>query len=111
MCRVTSDTIGFRQSELELRGGVGHHWDWARVTVSMAAELGALTVFQGALPDGSARTSVGPTGALVAELRVHLIGPVDLLVGGHGGGALLKKSQGVTPVMRAGASAGLAIAF
>ena len=81
------------------------------MTASFGVEPGALLVLQSALPDGSGRTSLAPSGWLAGELRVHLVGPLDLIVGAQAGGALVKKSQGVTAVSRAAGSAGIAFSF
>lgn len=108
---ATSATLAFRQSELELKAGVGHRWEWTRVTASVALEAGPLFVFQGGLPDGTSRTSLGAASALNGEVRFHLFGPVDLFAGVQGGPALLKKTRGLAAVLRASAGAGAAISF
>lgn len=108
---ATSATFGFRHSEVEARAGTGHRWDWARVTVAVGVETGALMVLQGALPDGGSRTSVGPLITALSEVRFHLLGPVDVFAGGNAGAVLLKKSAGISPVLRASGAAGVAIQF
>lgn len=101
----------FHQTELELRLGTGHRFSWQRASLALGVETGPLLILQSALPDGSARTSLGLAMALCLEGRIALFGPLEAFVSGTGGGAVVKKLAGVTLAPRLGASLGLALSF
>jgi hypothetical protein len=101
----------FGQTELELRLGVGHRFPWERWSLALSLEAGPLLVLQYALPDGSSRQSLALTAQLALELRVRVLGPVDVVVLGTSGGAVVKKLAGVTLAPRLTASVGLGVVF
>jgi hypothetical protein len=101
----------FSQTEFELRLGVGHRFSWRAASLSLGLEAGPLLVLQSKLPDGSGRTSLGLASALVIESRVRLLGPLEVLLAGTGGGDVVKLLSGVALVPRVSASAGLALRF
>jgi hypothetical protein len=68
-----------------------------------------LLVLQRDLPDTTSRTSLGLAGALSLELRVKIAGPVEAFLLGTGGGAVIKKLEGVEVAPRVAASLGVAL--
>jgi hypothetical protein len=75
-------------------------------------ELGPLVVHQTDVPGAAPiRTSLALVAAANVELRVELIGPVQLIGAGLAGGVLLKKPAGPSVAPRLGASLGVGYAF
>ncbi|MCC6335815.1 MAG: caspase family protein [Myxococcales bacterium] len=107
---TSMDATPFTQHEFELRVGTGHRFAWRRGSVAVGVEVGPLLVLQ-SLPNDTARTSLGVTGALDLEGRLKVGGPVELFLLGTGGAAVVKKSSGVAVVPRLGATAGVAVSF
>lgn len=102
---------GFRQTELELRAGLGHRFGISRLSVSLGVELGPMLIFQNELPALDPRTSLGGALQATVEGRLIIVRPLELYLLVLGGGALVKKSAGVVPVPRAALSGGIAFAF
>lgn len=106
-----SVTGSFQHLELELRGGAGHRFDWARGSLALGLELGPMLALQWALPDDSRRTSLGLALGLSLEGRLALGGPFELFILGSGGGTVAKKLAGVTLVPRVALSFGVALSL
>lgn len=102
-------TSGYVQTELELRLGLGHGFNWGRFTVGLALEAGPLLILQSALI--GARTSLALAACVSAEGRVRVAGPVELFLLGTGGGAVIKTLAGPTVTPRLSASLGVAVDF
>ena len=98
----------FVEHELQVQVGTGHRFTFAALSVVLGVDLGALLVLQSNLPSLPERTSAGPLGLLVVELRVPLAGPLEATLLGSAGGAVLRKAAGVTLLPRLSGSLGLA---
>jgi hypothetical protein len=106
---------GFEQLELELKVGAGRRFVLGVVSLALGLELGPLLVLQSNLPEAQRRTSLGLVADVALELRVQLVGPLELVLLGTAGGAVAKKttSSGDAAVLipRVAASLGVALAF
>lgn len=101
----------FHQTEVELRAGAAHHFEWARASLSLGVDLGGALFLQSGLSDGTSRTSLGLVAAAVVEGRLRIFGPAEAVLTGTGGGALVKKQPGLRVVPRGTVSLGLAFTF
>lgn len=106
-----SESAAFRQTELELKVGTGYRLLLGRFSVSLLGELGPLLILQTQLPDGSGRTSLGLAFEALLELRLRLVGPLELFANGLLGGAVVKRVRGVGVVPRGAGTLGLAVGF
>jgi hypothetical protein len=106
---------GFQQLELELKVGTGRRFVFGRASVAIDLELGPLVVLQSHLPTPADRVSLGLVVDAALELRVVLVGPIELALLGSAGGVVAKKETAVDPAVvlipRVGASLGVAYAF
>lgn len=108
--------VGFSHVEVELRLGAGRRFTLGAASLTLALELGPLLASQWHLPGEATRSGLALVGDVALEVRLALVGPLEVVLTGTAGGVLLKKAaagqQGVVTVApRVGLTGGLALAF
>lgn len=101
----------FRQTEVELRVGVGRRLQRGSFAAALGLEVGGVVVAQTGFQNAPARVGVEPTAMVATEIRWAFGAPFSVYVTAQGGGAAVRKDSGVSAVPRFGAGAGVAATF
>lgn len=90
----------FAQSEIELRISWQFRWSLGRFSVAVGPMVGAVCVVQARLPDGSSRVGLEPVAGGELDLRLRVLGPLSVGVGGSVAAMAVKKDAGVVGAFR-----------
>ncbi len=107
----STGTVRFKQTEIELRLGVGRRLQRGNFAAAFGLELGAIVVAQTGFQNANARFGLEPTAVLSTEIRWAFLSPLSIYVAAHGGAAAVRKDSGVSVLPRFGAGAGVAASF